>query len=359
MMRRGLQWAASGAVAAALTIAAAGCTGNSATTASMADGAVSASSESSQAAAGDMAGGSADTGSAAGAGEAGAASSAAVPAAPGAAAPGAAVGYDTAPSEKATSDAPVIASDRQIIRTATVTIGIEVKPSDGEKSVTAADLAQAAQRAARQVRDLGTIPGAYVAGSDGHGSSVTVTLRIPAGSYDDIMGRLGSIGTVTNESEATEDVTSQLIDVSSRLQTMQASVDRLRALMTDAQSMKDVIALESELTQREADLESLERQQASLKDQVALSTITVTVNADAAKVATAAEPKVERAAFVAGLIAGWHGLQAVGRVVAAVAGALLPFLPAIAVVVALGWLGVRRTRRARAATAAVEQAPQV
>jgi hypothetical protein len=269
------------------------------------------------------------------------------------------VGYDTAPSGKATSDAPVIASNRQIIRTATVTIGIEVKPSDGEKSVTAADLAQAAQRAARQVRDLGTIPGAYVAGSDGHGSSVTVTLRIPAGSYDDIMGRLGSIGTVTNESEATEDVTSQLIDVSSRLQTMQASVDRLRALMTDAQSMKDVIALESELTQREADLESLERQQASLKDQVALSTITVTVNADAAKVATAAEPKVERAAFVAGLIAGWHGLQAVGRVVAAVAGALLPFLPAIAVVVALGWLGVRRTRRARAATAAVEQAPQV
>jgi hypothetical protein len=351
MMRRGLQWAASGAVAAALTIAAAGCTGNSATTASMADGAVSASSESSQAAAGDMAGGSADTGSAAGAG---AASSAAVPAAP-----GAAVGYDTAPSGKATSDAPVIASNRQIIRTATVTIGIEVKPSDGEKSVTAADLAQAAQRAARQVRDLGTIPGAYVAGSDGHGSSVTVTLRIPAGSYDDIMGRLGSIGTVTNEAEATEDVTSQLIDVSSRLQTMQASVDRLRALMTDAQSMKDVIALESELTQREADLESLERQQASLKDQVALSTITVTVNADAAKVATAAEPKVERAAFVAGLIAGWHGLQAVGRVVAAVAGALLPFLPAIAVVVALGWLGVRRTRRARAATAAVEQAPQV
>jgi hypothetical protein len=161
---------------------------------------------------------------------------------------------------------------------------------------------------------------------------------------------------VTQQSESTTDVTGEMVDVASRLRTMQASVDRLRDLMAEATSMKDVIALESELSGREADLESLQRRQATLSDQVALSTISVTVTAVAAQIEAAhAEPVVEKAAFVKGLEAGWHGLTAVGRAAAAVIGALLPFLLPLALLGVVGWFVARsvRTKRSRADLPAV------
>lgn len=274
-----------------------------------------------------------------------------------------AVGYDTA-GGGAAADAPVSAAqatDRQIIRTADVTLEISVPPEKDEetgkeKPAGAAALAAAATRAAHAVRALANLPDAYVSGSDGHGATITVTLRIPAGQYDNVMGRLSGIGDVTSQSESTSDVTGEMVDVASRLKSMQASVDRLRALMTEATSMKDVIALESELSSRESDLESLQRRQATLSDQVALSTISVTVNAIAEPVAAAhVEPVAERSAFIKGLEAGWHGVTAVGRAAAAVVGALLPFLLPLALLGAAGWLVARsvRTRRGRTGLPAV------
>ncbi|MEO7126992.1 MAG: DUF4349 domain-containing protein [Nakamurella sp.] len=247
----------------------------------------------------------------------------------------------------------LLVTGRQIIRTADVTLKIAVEPNADEKSASPAALADAATRAAHAVRALATLPGAYVSGSDGHGATVTVTLRVPAGSYDSVMGRLADIGTVTAQSEATQDVTGEMVDVASRIETMQASVDRLRALMTDADSMKDVIAIESELTTRQADLESLQRRQAELSDQVTLSTISVTVNAVTATT-TVVEPKpVDRSAFVSGVLAGWHGLATVGRGTAAVLGAILPFLLPLALAGIGGWLVVRKARRSRPKSAPI------
>lgn len=56
---------------------------------------------------------------------------------------------------------------------------------------------------------------------------------------------------------------------------MQASVDRVRALMAGAKSLSEVVSLESELTRRESDLESLQRQQQGLSARVSLSTVTL------------------------------------------------------------------------------------
>lgn len=274
-----------------------------------------------------------------------------------------AAGYDTAGS-RAVADVPVSApmpSDRQIIRTADVTLEISVPPekdedTGDEKPASQAALAAAATRAAHAVRALANLPDAYVSGSDGHGATITITLRIPAGQYDNVMGRLADIGDVTQQSESTSDVTGELVDVASRLKSMQASVDRLRALMTEATSMKDVIALESELSSREADLESLQRRQATLSDQVALSTISVTVNAIAAPIAAArVAPVVEKSAFIKGLEAGWRGVTAVARAAAAVIGAVLPFLLPLGLIGAAGWFVMRsvRSKRGRAGLPAV------
>lgn len=234
---------------------------------------------------------------------------------------------------------------RQIIRTAAVTVTVEVEPAEGERRATDEALAAAAASAARAVRALVTLPGGYVSGSDGRGSTVTITLRIPAGSYDSVMDRLNKIGTVSDIEESTQDVTGQLVDVKSRIASQRASVDRLRALMAEAKSMQDVIAIESELSRREADLESLESQQTSLSDAVALSTISVTVDAVTKTEPAEPEPPAEEHnAFMTGLIAGWHGLVTAATALSTVLGGLLPFLIPLGLIGWGLWWVVRRRR---------------
>lgn len=239
---------------------------------------------------------------------------------------------------------------RQIIRTAEVTVTVTVDPPEGKKQASDEALAAAAADAARAVRALVTLPGGYVSGSDGRGSTITVTLRIPAGSYESVMDRLGGIGKISDIAESTQDVTGQLVDVKSRIASQRTSVDRLRALMAKADTIEDVISIESELTRREADLESLEGQQAQLSDAVALSTISVTVDAITTPAEEAPEPEpvpeVKHNAFMTGLIAGWHGLVTVSRAVATVLGGLLPFLIPLAVI-GFAVLWIRRGRRGR------------
>lgn len=266
-------------------------------------------------------------------------------------------GAPRAPSEPAPG-VPPMPNGRQIIRTAEVTVTVKVDPEEGKVSASAEALAAAAADAARAVRALVTLPGGYVSGSDGRGSTITVTLRIPAGSYESVMDRLSDLGAISNITESTQDVTGQLVDIKSRITSQRTSVDRLRGLMTEAKSMQDVIAIESELARREADLESLESQQAQLSDAVALSTISVTVDAISTPVEseTEPEPAEKHNAFMTGLIAGWNGLVAASRSVATVLGGLLPFLIPLALI-ALVVLWIRRGRRGRDGAATSQISP--
>jgi hypothetical protein len=236
-----------------------------------------------------------------------------------------------------------IVDDRQIIRTAAVALQVVVPPGKDDQATTAA-LSAGASAAAVKVRALAPGTGGYVSASDGGGSTISVTLRVPAASYDTVMNGLTGIGEITNRTEKTDDVTAQMVDVASRIATMKASVTRVRALLAQADKIGDIISIESELTQREADLESLENRQSALQDQVALSTISVTITAvTPTKVAVVAAP--ERHGFLAGLAGGWHALLSFGTWLGSVVGALLPFLPVIAVVAAVAlWISRRRRR---------------
>lgn len=245
------------------------------------------------------------------------------------------------------ADMPLV-DDRQIIRTASVALRVTAKPGADDEATRDA-LADAASQAATKVRALGPGTGGYVSASDGGGATVSVTLRIPADSYASVMTDLGGIGRVTSRTEKTDDVTDQMIDVASRVASMKASVQRIRTLLTKADRIADVISIESELAQREADLESLENRQTALKNQVALSTITVTITA-VTTTDLAQTQAVQRHGFLAGLAGGWRALLAFGTWLGSVLGALLPFLPVIAVVVAVGiWAGHRRRQQHRPA----------
>jgi hypothetical protein len=84
-----------------------------------------------------------------------------------------------------------------------------------------------------------------------------MVLRVPVDSFEDVMNALGSMETLASTSTSSEDVTTQLIDVEARIKAQQASVERVRQLLAQARSIRDIMAIESELAQRQAELDSL------------------------------------------------------------------------------------------------------
>lgn len=130
----------------------------------------------------------------------------------------------------------------------------------------------------------------------------------------------------------------------SRIATQQRSVARVRELLDQAEDLSDVVLLESELSRRESDLESIQAQRASLADRAALSTLTVVLRTPdrAAQAAADAEE-----GFLAGFEAGWAALLASTRVLLTALGALLPFA-IVTGVVAVPLLALRRRRRSPA-----------
>ncbi|MET0965871.1 MAG: DUF4349 domain-containing protein [Nakamurella sp.] len=252
------------------------------------------------------------------------------------------------------SAAPIDGS--KVIRTADLTIRLRVEPVPSTDSAAADRDANAAARSVAiaqvggTVRGIAAAAGGFQATADGGGSQITVSLRVPTDQYDAVMDKLTALGDVTARSESSQDVTAQAADVNSRVESMTASVARVRALLAQATTIADVISIESELSVREANLESLQQQQAALGGQVAMSTISLGITAITNDLQTT-EPVNQDNGFITGLNAGWAALVGFAGWVGGALGVLLPFLPLIAGAVLLGWWLLRRIRRRRAAAA--------
>ncbi|HET6966625.1 MAG TPA: DUF4349 domain-containing protein [Ornithinibacter sp.] len=186
------------------------------------------------------------------------------------------------------------------------------------------------------------------------GGFSTITISVPTDALDATLDELAKLGTVHSRNTSTDDVTAQYIDTESRVETMQASVERVRALMSQATKLADIVALEAELSRRQADLEATQTQLAALEDAVALAPVEVRLSTDA----DVLEEAEDDTGFLAGLTAGWAAFTASVAVVLTVLGALLPFavLVALVAVPVVVWLR-RRGPRAPVAPAPTVQPP--
>ena len=108
-------------------------------------------------------------------------------------------------------------------------------------------------------------------------SSITMRLRVPTARFDGLLKRLDALGVVTSRNVGAQDVTSEVVDVDSRIISAKASITRMQVLYEKAQSIADVAAIEGELSRRQADLESLLARQKQFADQTSLATIGVTL----------------------------------------------------------------------------------
>jgi hypothetical protein len=214
--------------------------------------------------------------------------------------------------------------------------------STGQVTLHAKDMGRARSEVIRLVTSWGGAVADEQSSSDDHGrlSESTLTLRIPSDHFDDAMAAFGELGEVEQRSQKSEDVTTKVIDTDARVRAAERSIRQIEALLSRAQKLGDVIAIENDLARRQADLDSLKSQQAWLRDQTSLSTITVYLSRPMAHPA----PPVEAKGFLAGLERGWEALQGTTVVALTVVGAVLPFAVLVALVgVPLGMV-VRRRR---------------
>jgi hypothetical protein len=209
--------------------------------------------------------------------------------------------------------------------------------------------------AVSRARSVATGTGGFTGQEDSSGDRATITLQIPADRFDSAIEQLVQLGKPTTQHKQATDVTEQVVDLDARLATQRASVDRMRVLLGKAQSIGEISQIESELTKRESDLESLQGRRDALGTKVALSTVTLQVTKEASPVAAA---QVEaRGGFIDGLDDGWTAFGEFWTVTTTVIGALLPFLVVVAIPAVLIFHFRRKRRKSTPVATPVTESP--
>jgi hypothetical protein len=248
--------------------------------------------------------------------------------------------------------------EQKLIQTSS--LGVEV--GDVPKAVRAAEdkvLAaggriQSEQTSSEQSDESGS--GSRSGSDDDRITSADLVLRVPPDAYERVLRDLAGLGRLLSQGRDTKDVTQKFVDVQSRIETQRASLDRVRALLSRATKIGDIVSIESELTRREADLESLLAQQKTLAEQTDLATINMHLVASSQEPAQKEEKETELG-FLAGLRNGWDAFTGFLGVLLLVVGALLPFAAAGLAVTVATVLVIRRLRPSRPTPATTTEPP--
>lgn len=170
------------------------------------------------------------------------------------------------------------------------------------------------------------------------------TIRIPAEQYRAFLDKAGDACHVLSLNEYTEDVSEAYYDTAGRLETQQTKLDRLQALLAEAESMEDIIQIESAISETE---ELIDRLSGTLRHYDALVDYsTVTVYLEEVKVYEPEPDPTYGSRLGTAFTDGWHGfVNGLGDILIALAYSWLWLLLIAGFLVLILWL----TRRRRAA----------
>ena len=171
-------------------------------------------------------------------------------------------------------------------------------------------------------------------------ATASVQLKIPVASYPATLGQLGHrLGTQLALQQQAQDVNQQVADVNSQVTSDEAAIAQLRALLSHAGSVGDLLSVQNQINSEESNLESMQAQQRALSHQTSYATVTLTILGPKAK-PVLHHPKAPPT-LAGGFGAGWHALRVAVSWTLAFLGAIAPF----AVVLAIAGYVVHRGRR--------------
>ena len=157
------------------------------------------------------------------------------------------------------------------------------RQTQGEKLIYTADLQMETtefDQATAAIEALTAECGGYFESSSvsswGRGyRNASYTVRVPAERYGDFLTQAGERCHVLNKQEYTDNVTEAYYDVDGRLKTQQTKLERLQELLSKAESMEDIITIESAISDTEAQIEALSGQLRHYDTLVAYSTVNI------------------------------------------------------------------------------------
>ncbi len=161
--------------------------------------------------------------------------------------------------------------ERIIIRNASLSITV----SDAEETLT-------------EIMSMSESMGGWVVSSNSYhftnsageeSAQGSVTIRVPAGRLTEALDAIkaGALK-VNSENVSGQDVTSEYVDISSRLANLEAAEQQLQDIMEMAGTIEEVLTVHNELTRVRGDIESLRGQIQYFDEASAFSSITVNVS---------------------------------------------------------------------------------
>lgn len=107
--------------------------------------------------------------------------------------------------------------------------------------------------------------------------TASMELRVPQDKLDVTLDRLTQLGEVQSRSIQAEDVSNQLVDFQARLRNLRKSEEQVLKILDRSGSVADVLKVTQELSNIRASIEQIDAQLQRLQNQVAYSTVNLTL----------------------------------------------------------------------------------
>jgi len=223
---------------------------------------------------------------------------------------------------------PPIGEGPRVIRTAQVAVEVKNGSFDGTLD---------------KLFTISTSLGGYISGSVANADTGalrtgTITFQVPADKFSDAISQVRALGTVQNLAIGGQDVSAQYVDLQARLKNAEAQRDAMLALLARAQTVSEIIAVQTQLGQITSQVEQLKGQIAYFDHATSYSTISVSVH----EAAVAARPAgTDSWGFGAAFLQCLHGFASTLDYILVGVGYALPVL----VLLVLGLFAWRLRRR--------------
>jgi Domain of unknown function (DUF4349) len=174
----------------------------------------------------------------------------------------------TAPNPTLTNIVPPIGEGPRVIRTAQ--IAVEVKNGSFDGTVD-------------KLFAISTNLGGYISGTAANADTGalrtgTITFQVPTDKFNEAVTQVRALGTVQNLAIGGQDVSAQYVDLQARLKNAEAQHEAMLALLGQAKTVPDIIAIQNQLGTITAQIEQLKGQISYYDHATSYSTISASIH---------------------------------------------------------------------------------
>ncbi|MBA2730020.1 MAG: DUF4349 domain-containing protein [Euzebyaceae bacterium] len=160
---------------------------------------------------------------------------------------------------------PVASTGERVIKDGTIVLEI----GEGTFDTAFAEVVRASDRLG------GTVVATTTDNSVDGPPAGTVTVRVPADQYEQLLISMRDFGIVRNRRISSEDVSTEYVDLQSRLRQQEAQERFYLGLLTEARDVEDAIAIQQQLQGLQSDIERIKGRLQFIDDRTTFSTLTV------------------------------------------------------------------------------------